>query len=114
MFMFRFIFALNAAVLIGFGPQRNMADFARVNDVNGSRADYLISAVDGHKPLRDSAAFVQMVPVVLVKPGHHKFTLQPRHGGTGPREIQADIQAGTEYQITENQAGDLKLIPTTP
>jgi hypothetical protein len=55
-----------------------------------------------------------MVPVVLVKPGHHKFTLQPRHGGTGPREIQADIQAGTEYQITENQAGDLKLIPTTP
>jgi hypothetical protein len=112
MFFLPIIFALNAALLIGLGHPRDYSDLARVNDTNG--INYIITAVDGEKPLHDSAPYEDVVPVVLVKAGQHKFTLQSRRDDTQVKEVQADVKAGVEYQIVEDQSGGLKIIPGRP
>jgi hypothetical protein len=112
MFILHLIFALDAALLIGLSHPRDYSDLARVNDTNG--INYIITAVDGEKPLHDSAPYEDVVPIVLVKAGHHKFTLQQRDDDAKHREIETDVKAGVEYRILETQAGALTLVPTTP
>jgi hypothetical protein len=109
MFLFQFIFALDAALLIGLGHPPDYSKLAMVNDTNG--IDYIITAVDGEKPERAHLAYEDVVPVVVVKPGRHKFTLQARRDDTVVKEIQADVKADAEYEILEIQGGGLKIIP---
>ena len=65
---------------------------------------FSIATVDGKPPIRWSHPIATVVPVVLVEPGKHTFTIE----GSG-QSFTAEVQEGRKYR-TDSQNGSPTLI----
>jgi hypothetical protein len=82
-----------SVVVAGCGPSHH---FARIDDCTG--AGYRIVAVDGMAEKRLQGSVVTYVPVVLVEPGSHTFTLQNRDVQQDKLTITATVEADKGYR----------------
>jgi len=65
---------------------------------------YRVVAVDGVKESRAAGKVVTMVPVVLVDPGVHTFSV--RHSGIdAPVSVSAKVEANKEYRVAVKEDG---------
>ncbi len=84
---------------------------AAVDDVTGGPEQ--IVAVDGGAVQRAHMKYATVIPVVLVTPGTHTFSviMRARNGGVGRETTQVvgTVQAGKQY-VFETVGGDLQLV----
>ena len=99
-----------AALCIALAALGCEAPTASINDVAGGRATIL--TVDGQPVKRAGSKYVTMVPVALVVPGPHSFSVRKEAGLGSLAEtltVSATVAAGKKYRFEERD-GAVQLV----
>lgn len=99
-------------ILSAVGCAASVAPQARINDVSVRReldTGYNVTAVDGKPVVRARGAYKTTVPMALVEPGAHTFSLAHRESKT-QSELKAEVAPGVQYRIALRDDGSPTLV----
>ena len=101
------------ALVVSVGCTTSMQSKARINDVSvrpESDAGYNVTAVDGKPVVRAKGEYKTTVPMALVDPGAHVFSIAHRVT-KAQTELRAEVAPGVQYRIAVRPDGSPTLVP---
>lgn len=100
-------------LVVSMGCSSSMQSKARINDVSVRPeldAGYNVTAVDGKPVVRAKGEFKTTVPMALVDPGAHVFSIAHRES-KAQTELKAEVAPGVQYRIAVRPDGSPTLVP---